>query len=279
MSVMSTEVLKALSISKGNRIVDATFGGGGHAREIVHQGATVLGLDRDWDAIEYAKSHPVHNITVVHGNFADLADVVRLHGWEDVDGILFDLGVSSHQFDEPARGFSYRFTESDLDMRMDQHEERTALTIINNELENQLYEIFAHYGEEERARSIAHDIVIARRIKPFKTVDDLLQVISKGSGKNTFDTAGRIFQALRISVNKELDSLMQGLEHAEKIIKPGGKIVILTYHSLEDRIVKRMLQKNVWQVDSKHPLRPTEQEVERNSRSRSAKLRSAKRYG
>lgn len=275
---MKEEVLRFLAPKQNDRIIDATYGGGGHSRAIAESGASVLGIDRDWEAVDRVKSAGLKGTTVVHGNFGDLETIVKQNGWDSVDGVLFDLGVSGHQFDEPSRGFSYRFPESALDMRMDKEDTESAATIVQTYPEEKLYEIFSTYGEEERAGSIAHALVLARRIKPPTTVGDVLDVLPKGFGKRKYETATRIFQALRIAVNKELKALSDALGQLPEIVKPGGRVVVLTYHSLEDRIVKRsFLQPNYWSLATKHPVYPTEEEIARNPRSRSAKLRAVVR--
>lgn len=277
-SVMKEEVLRFLAPKPNDRIIDATYGGGGHSNVIAQSGAVVLGIDRDWEAVERSKSIAKDGITVVHGNFAQLAEITKRHGWDKIDGVLFDLGVSGHQFDEPGRGFSYRFPESALDMRMDKEDPESAATIVQTYPEETLYEIFSTYGEEERAGSIAHALVLARRIKPPTTVGDLLDVLPKGFGKRKYETATRIFQALRIAVNKELKALSDALLQLPEIVSPGGRVVVLTYHSLEDRIVKRSFSdQKFWTPLTRHPVYPTEEEVVRNPRSRSAKLRAAAR--
>ncbi len=277
-SVMKEEVLRFLAPKLNDRIIDATYGGGGHSRAIAENGALVLGIDRDWEAVERSTSMTAQGITVVHGNFAHLAEIAAQNGWDKADGVLFDLGVSGHQFDEPSRGFSYRFPESALDMRMDKKETESAATIVQTYPEDALYEIFSTYGEEERAGSIAHALVLARRIKPPTTVGDLLDVLPKGFGKRKYETATRIFQALRIAVNKELKALSDALLQLPEIVSPGGRVVVLTYHSLEDRIVKRSFSdQKFWTPLTRHPVYPTEEEVVRNPRSRSAKLRAAAR--
>lgn len=277
--VMLREVLDGLQIIAGKKYIDATVGGGGHGIEILKLGGNLLGIDADCEAIEFTrkkwevgsgKRDNTKKWKLVQGNFKDIEKIAKENGFGEVEGVLFDLGVSSHQFDTEERGFSYRFNQAPLDMRFDLRDSLTAGDIVNTKKEEELYEIFAKFGEEERSRSIAHVLVRARQIKPIKTSGDLLQIIETVvKGKSAlFGSASRIFQALRISVNDELEALKDGLEGARHLIVPGGRIVVISFHSLEDRLVKLTFEKS-------KPIRPTNEEIQKNIRARSAKLRIA----
>lgn len=257
--VLVKEVIEGLDVLPGKRFIDATYGGGGHAREIERVGGEVLGIDIDPD------TH------AVHGNFRDIVAIAKREGFEDIDGILFDLGVSSHQLDTPERGFSYRFTNAPLDLRMDQDGSgETAAQLVNRVSEGELYDILSRFGEEELAGTIARAVVSARAVKLIETTGDLVRIIGMKPA-----VLSRVFQALRIVVNDELGALKEGLAGAKKLLKPGGRLVVISFHSLEDRIVKRFM--NDWKVLTKRPIRAQGNERETNSRSRSAKLRIAQK--
>lgn len=278
-SVLLTAATDALGVVPGGRYIDATFGGGGHSRRIAELGGKVLGLDADADAVARAAENPTSGITVVRANFRDIADVARANGFIDIDGVLFDLGVSSYELDTPERGFSYRFAEAPLDMRLAADSGWTAGEIIAYESEAVLAEYLAKYGEEERAGAIAHALVRARSVKPVATAGDLLAVIKTtvGEGQNLYPTASRVFQALRIAVNDELAALRNGLEGATEVLKSKGTIAVISFHSLEDRIVKRYLQTPGFVAVTKKPILPSPDEIHDNPRARSAKLRVAQK--
>lgn len=257
---MVREALSGLNVREGGKYIDATFGFGGHSREIEQLGGRVLGIDRDPDT------------DAVHGNFRDIEKIAKEHGFDEVDGILFDLGVSSHQLDTPERGFSFRYPDAPLDFRMDPGQGTPASEYIRSLSEQELYEIFATYGEEELARPIARAICRTRSVNPMKTTGDLARAI-EGSEK----AKARVFQALRIAVNDELGALKEGLSGAARLLKKGGKLVVISYHSLEDRIVKREIQRRGFRAENKRPLTPSEEEKRSNPRSRSAKLRIAEK--
>jgi len=213
----------------------------------------------------------------VKGNFRDIERIAKENSFENVDGILFDLGVSSHQIDTPMRGFSYRFDESPLDLRMNPVQGLPAWEVIKKLSEEELYEIFATYGEEKLARTIAGLVVRARRIAPVKTTGDLMRVIGTAT-TNPMEKTGtyaRIFQALRILVNDELGALRDGIVQAKTVLGFGGRLVVLSYHSLEDRIVKRECKRLGFRPVNKRPITPSVIELRDNWRSRSAKLRIA----
>lgn len=257
--IMVKEAMEGLQVASGKRFIDATYGGGGHTKAIRELGGVVLGIDTDPDAGAQ-----------VRGNFRDIKKIAQEHGFEAVDGILFDLGVSSHQLDTATRGFSYRFEEAPLDLRLNQNEGITAAEYLQTVSENELYEILATFGEEEHSRSIASLVVRARHVSPIATTGDLLKIINKKS-------ASQVFQALRIVVNDELNALKEGLEGAKDLIKPGGRLAVISFHSLEDRIVKRFLKAGAWKVITKKPIVPSEDEIRSNKRSHSAKLRIAEK--
>jgi 16S rRNA (cytosine1402-N4)-methyltransferase len=278
--VLLSETMEQLAVKEGGVYVDATFGGGGHSREIVKRGGRVIGIDQDKDAHVHFKKNPCDGITLALGNFRNLAEIVRDAGEIAVDGVLADLGVSSHQLNTPERGFSYRFEHELLDLRMDTDAGVPASDWILHQPEEVLYEIFATLGEEERARSIAHAVISARRIKETFTTGDLVECIHTGagySGMRLKDSASRIFQAIRMALNDEKPALRSLIEESGSVIRPGGRICIISYHSLEDRIVKLTLDSSGWRVLTKRPIIPTDLEVARNPRSRSAKMRTAEK--
>lgn len=281
-SVLKAEVINALAIEPGKKYIDATVGAGGHATEMIRQGAIVLGIDQDEKALTLAQEkleaeHATKNWTLVHGNFRNIASIAQEKGFTEIDGILFDLGVSSMQLDAQDRGISYRFTDAPLDVRMDTSGGDTAAQLVNRSTESELYDIFSNYGEEQLARPIAHTLVRARSVSPIATVGDIVSVITD-MVPNEIERHGvlsRVFQGIRIAVNDELGSLKEGLAGAKEVLSPGGKLVVISFHSLEDRIVKLFMKRGGWEVVTTHPIRPTEAETGTNRRSRSAKLRIA----
>lgn len=254
--VLLNEVVAALEIKPGEKYIDCTFGGGGHFRAIQEAGGIVLGIDQDPEAQ-----------APIRGNFAHLKEIADTAGFHPVSGILFDLGVSSHQLETDYRGFSFkRGGLSKLDMRMDQTTGLTAADLINAGSEKELANLFFKYGEERESRKIAKAIVSNR---PVETTNDLAEIILKVSHRGKFDRthpATRVFQALRIAVNDELNSLETALPQALGLLKPGGKLAVISFHSLEDRIVKNFMKKSLL-------IRPTEQEIANNPKARSGKLR------
>lgn len=258
--IMVEEVTSGLAVAPGKRFIDATYGGGGHASEIVRHGGEVLGIDVDPDSGPH----------VVHGNFRNIEEIAKKEGFTDVDGILFDLGVSSHQLDTAARGFSYRFTNAPLDLRLNQQRGETAAALLARVSERELYEILATFGEEEHSRAIAALVVRARRVKLIETTGDLLKLIDKRD-------ASRVFQALRIAVNDELHALKEGLHGAKALLKPGGRLAVISFHSLEDRIVKQFIKSDGWKLITKKPIVSSDEELKENRRAHSAKLRIAQK--
>ena len=277
-SVLLQETIDFLNVQDGKQYIDATLGGGGHTREILERGGKVLGIDADQDAIDYVGTKD--NLTVAKGNFKDIDRLARENGFEQVAGILFDLGISSHHVDDAARGFSFQ-KEGPLDMRMDRELGVSAADLINVLHKGQLYELFTKFGEERFAKSIAQGIVNARQNHPITTTTELSQIIGRivprSATAKHINPATRIFQALRIVVNDELTSIEEALPKAIELLGKNGRLVVISFHSLEDRIVKRAFlayaEQGVGRVLTKRPLIPTEKEQELNKRSRSAKLR------
>lgn len=286
--------IEALDIKANGIYVDATFGGGGHSRAILEHLSTsghLYAFDQDEDAIKGALDDS--RFTMVYGNFRFLTNFLRYYGVDGVDGILADLGVSFHHFDDAERGFSFR-TDGRLDMRMNQHARTTAADVLNNYSAEQLADIFYLYGEFKQSRRIADTIISARQNHPIETVGQLLEICSKfiNPRKEKKDLAC-IFQALRIEVNGELEALRSFLEQTVKVLKPNGRLAILTYHSLEDRLVKNFMRygnfsgtpdkdffgriNSPLSVITSKPIVADENEVARNPRSRSAKLRVAQK--
>lgn len=290
--VMLKECIEGLNIRPDGVYVDVTFGGGGHSREILkHLGpkGRLLAFDQDADA---QKNIPKDDrLTFIDQNFRYLKNNCRLQGAISVDGILADLGVSSHQFDQPERGFSIRF-DAELDMRMDHAGSLTAKEVVNTYSEEQLHRIFGIYGEIKNAKTLAHILVTQRLNRPVETVSDLKSAISKliPKGKENKYLA-QVFQALRIEVNQELEALKEFLEQAADVIRPEGRLVVMSYHSLEDRLVKNFIVRGKFYGEVEkdffgNQIKPfenltrkaivaSEEEVKLNNRARSAKLRIA----
>lgn len=292
--VMSDEVVWLIHPRPGGVYIDCTLGSGGHALgllEFAGAGAQVIGIDRDQDAISAAKERLNifrDTVTFVHGNFSDLQDIVKNLGILKADGILFDLGVSSHQLNEAERGFSY-MEDGPLDMRMGQEAGPSAKDLINTLSAEEIASILKTYGEERWADRIAEFIVKRRDKAPVTTTGELADIVkaaipakARRSGPHP---ARRTFQALRIAVNQELDNLHAGLDQAIRILRSGGRLVVISYHSLEDRIVKTTFLKmsspkgqDSLRILTKKPIVPCMEEIIANPRSRSAKLRAAEKF-
>ncbi len=298
--VLLEEVLDALAPRDGAHYIDGTFGGGGYARALLESAdCRVLGIDRDPDAIargEALKTAFAGRLTLALGRFSELERLLHAAGEEASDGVVFDLGVSSFQLDEEARGFSFR-SDAALDMRMSMSGE-TAAELVNTMGESELADILARLGEERHARRVARAIVAAR---PFTRTLELAEVVAKalgpGAARHKIHPATRTFQALRIQVNDELGELARGLEAAERVLRPRGRLAVVSFHSLEDRIVKQFLAERsgrmpagsrhlpartparvpTFRLLTAHPRTPGKAEIARNSRSRSARLRAAER--
>ena len=289
--VLLKESIEALNIKPDGVYVDCTFGGGGHSREILKTlgpKGKLIAFDQDADAaVNLPKDE---RVVFIPQNFRHIQRFLRLYGIDKVDGLLADLGVSSHQFDEASRGFSYRF-DALLDMRMDQKQKTTAADILNSYDAKQLQQMFSDYGEVTNSKTLAAAIVAARTTQHFKSISDLLRVLSAFAKGNPNRYYSQVFQALRIVVNEELEALKDLLKQLSAIIKPGGRIAIITFHSLEDRIVKQFLKQGSFELTedplygrqsispfklvSKKPIVASKKEIEKNVRSRSASLRVA----
>jgi len=286
--VMTAEVLEFLRPERGGLFVDCTVGLGGHSRALLEAGATrVIGLDRDPDALARARETLApwgDRVELVHADYRAIEEVLDARQIARVDGALADLGVSSMQFDAPGRGFSFQRDES-LDMRMDQSAGDTAAHLVARSSERELADAIFQYGEERFSRRIARAIVAARQEAPVATTGRLASIVRRAiprRGPMRIDPATRTFQALRIWVNRELDGLDRFVEAAARRLRAGARLVVITFHSLEDRIVKHTLRAlhqrdGVVQVLTKKPLVAGDEEVERNPRARSAKLRAAER--
>lgn len=289
--VLLDESVSGLNIKSDGVYLDLTFGGGGHSMEILNrlgEDGCLMGFDQDEDALGNVPEDG--RFIFINHNFRYLRNFMRYHGFDEVDGILADLGVSSHEFDEAERGFSFRF-DADLDMRMNRRCRLTAAVVLNTYDEQQLCELFRNYGEVENARRLTDFIVKARSVKELVTSDDLYQAILPCIPKmKEKKYLAKVYQALRIEVNGELDVLEEMLEDAMNVLKPGGRLVVITYHSLEDRLVKNFFKSGNaegkvdkdliyghinygFELVNRKVIVPTDEEIERNPRARSAKLR------
>ncbi|MFP8874386.1 MAG: 16S rRNA (cytosine(1402)-N(4))-methyltransferase RsmH [Myxococcota bacterium] len=305
--VLLDETITQLGVRRGAIVLDGTLGGGGHAVAILERSAPdglLIGIDVDRDATTAAAQRLARYSDRVHlrqASFRDLESVVHDLGFEQVDAVLFDLGLSSHQIDTPARGFRFSgegTAEIPLDMRLDQDLERDAASLLRSASRNELERCFREYGELRGARRLANTIERTRRETPFETAADLVRAVDEsriGRGRR-HNPATLVFQALRIAVNDELEVLRRGLAAAVAILRPGGRIVVMAYHSLEDRIVKTHFRDGArsctcppqipvcvcggqatLRVLTRRPLRPSAEEIQRNPRARSARLRAAER--
>ncbi len=294
--VMLHECIDGLEINPDGVYVDVTFGGGGHSKEIFKKLSSkgkLIVFDQDPDAKENAWE--ADNFYFVAANFAFISNHLRLLGIKQVDGILADLGVSSHQFDEETRGFSIR-ANAPLDMRMNKHGELSAKSVVNEYDEFELVKIFRSYGELSNARKIAGEIVKARASRKINTTNDLMDVLGKCAPKfKEHKFFAQVFQAIRIEVNQELEVLEKFLEQTADVMAPNGRLVVMSYHSLEDRLVKNYMKRGSIHGEitkdffgnvlkpftevNRHPIIPTEDEIELNTRARSAKLRIAEKNG
>jgi 16S rRNA (cytosine1402-N4)-methyltransferase len=300
-SVMQNETIEQLNIRPDGIYVDGTLGGAGHSSEIAKRLTTgrLIGIDQDADAIAAASERLKDykdKVTIVRSNYAQMKEVLHNLGIEKVDGILLDLGVSSFQLDTPERGFTYRSEDAPLDMRMDDRQKLTARDIVNEYSEMELFRIIRDYGEDRFAKNIAKHIVSAREQKPIETTGELNAIIKGAIPMKVQVTGGhpskRTYQAIRIELNHELDVLRDNLDDMIELLNDGGRCCIITFHSLEDRIVKSAFKKNEnpctcpsnfpvcvcgnksrGHVVTRKPILPSEKELEENSRSKSAKLR------
>jgi 16S rRNA (cytosine1402-N4)-methyltransferase len=291
--VLLNECIELLSIQRDGIYIDATFGGGGHSRAILEQlgpNGQLIAFDQDEDAWENVIDD--QRFTLYRHNFRHMKRFLRLHGVGEVDGILADLGVSSHQLDTPERGFSFRF-EADLDMRMGKASGQTAADVLNTYSADDLQNVFGRYGEVRNARTLAKAVVEARSVKPFEKIEDLLQVAEKWMRGPRNKYLAQVFQALRIEVNDEMGALEDLLEQILGFLKPGGRAVIMSYHSLEDRMVKNFLKtgrpdgqiqqdfygniERPFQILTKKALIASDEEVRVNPRARSVRLRAGEK--
>lgn len=301
-SVLLQETIDNLNIQPEGIYVDGTLGGGGHASEVLKQlrgAGRLIGIDQDADAIKAASERlePYkEHLTVIRSNYAQMKEELARIGIEHVDGIVLDLGVSSFQLDTPERGFTYREEDAPLDMRMDQRQRVSARDIVNDYSEGELYRIIRDYGEDRFAKNIAKHIAAARAETPIETTGQLNRIIEAAIPKKVAKTGGhpakRTYQAIRIECNHELDVLREHLDEMIELLNPGGRICIITFHSLEDRIVKTIFKTNEQpctcppdfpvcvcgnvskgKVITRKPILPTDGEMEANPRSKSAKLR------
>lgn len=300
-SVLLNETIEELRIKPDGIYADGTLGGAGHSSVIASKLTTghLIGIDQDWDALKAAEERLKpwkSRVTLVHSNYEAMVSVMKDNGYEGADGILLDLGVSSFQLDTRERGFSYMDEDALLDMRMDQSSEKTAADIVNGYSQEELYRVIHTYGEERFAKRIAKNIVEERKIQPIKTVGRLNEIIRRSIPKKQQifgkHPAKRTYQALRIELNRELEVLEDSLDQMIDFLNDGGRICVITFHSLEDRIVKNIFRKNEnpctcpkdfpvcvcgnrpkGRVITRKPILPSAEELEENSRSRSAKLR------
>ena len=305
MPVMVDEVLSFLQPQSGQTLIDCTVGGGGHALEIVKRilpDGKLIGIDQDVAALSASRDvlkQYAGNVILEKGNFAELEEIARRLGIQSADGVVFDLGVSSHQLEAAERGFSFRH-DAPLDMRMDPSQPVTARELVNSLPERRLAEIIREFGEERWAKRIAGFIVDRRSRKPIETTRELADIvraaIPEGARSEHIHPATRTFQALRIAVNRELEVLAAGLDQAIRLMGKGARICVLSYHSLEDRIVKNTFSRHagkcacppglpvcvcgaqkVVKILTRRPVTPSEDEIRRNPRARSAKLRAAEK--
>ena len=291
--VLLKESIDGMNLQPRGVYVDVTFGGGGHSKEILHRGDSsirLLSFDQDEDAERNIVND--QRFTFVRSNFRYLYNFLRYHGIEQVDGILADLGVSSHHFDDSERGFSFRF-DGNLDMRMNKRSGKTAADIVNDYDEERLADIFYLYGELKNSRKLASTLVKARNRKAIVTIGDFLEIVKPLFGREREKKElAKVFQALRIEVNQEMEALKEMLQSAMEVLKPGGRLVVITYHSLEDRMVKNIMKtgniegKTIQDFygNSQTPFKlvnkvitASDEEVKSNPRSRRAKLRIAEK--
>jgi len=294
--VLLKESVEGLAIKPDGIYADLTFGGGGHSREILAKlspKGKLFGFDQDEDAKKNAEQFNSSSFTLIEGNFRYLKRYLRGQGVSKVDGILADLGVSSHQIDSPERGFSTRF-EGELDMRMNRNAGKTAADVVREYPEDKLHKLLGMYGEIKNAKTAAAELVKARAKKPIKTITDLkeaLRTLAPRGKENKY--FAQVFQALRIEVNDELVALEEMLTQSAEVLNKGGRLVVISYHSLEDRLVKNFMMKGKFfgEVDkdvygnfekpfemvSRKPIEAGEEEIEKNNRARSAKLRIAEK--
>lgn len=286
-SVLLEQTVDLLNVQPGKKYIDGTLGGAGHTRLIIKHGGIVLGIDQDQDALSYVEKELGSrnqelaigkNLILVKGNFREIDVLAKEHGFEDAAGVLLDLGISSHHVDEAERGFSF-MKDGPLDMRMDRDLKVKAGDLINVLTKGELNELFYKLGEERFARSISESIIRARQVKPIATTTELADIVRRAvpSSKKGINPATKVFQALRIAVNDELHAVNDALPKALSVLGHGGRLAVISFHSLEDRIVKHMFidfeKQGLGKIVTKKPVIPSDEEIEGNSRSRSSKLR------
>ena len=294
--VLLNEVIDGLAIQPGGVYVDCTFGGGGHSKAVLDRlgpSGKLVAFDQDEDAKRNLPDD--ERVLFIPHNFRHMKRFLQLHGIKKVDGVLADLGVSSHQLNEAERGFSIRF-DAALDMRMDQRQEKTAFDVLNSYSEHQLHKLFEQYGEVTNAKTLAKTITGIRKTTSLQTIEGFKNAVAPVVKGNPNKYFAQVFQALRIEVNQELEALKELLEQLPEVLQPGGRAAIITFHSLEDRLVKVFFRdgvfeevedtnpfstaekkKSVFRLVNKKPIEASKEEIKMNPRSRSAKLRVAER--
>lgn len=292
--VLLTESIEALNIAEAGIFVDATYGGGGHSRLILQKldaKGQLYSFDQDEDVLPNLITDE-ERFTFIHHNFRFFKRFLRLHGVSQIDGVLGDLGVSSHQLDDATRGFSFRF-DTDLDMRMNQEGELSAADVLRTYSAEELQQVFSRYGEVRNSKTLAQAIVAERNQRAIRTTSDFLMMLNPLIRGNRNRYLAQVFQALRIEVNDEMGALQTFLSEARELLKPGGRLVIISYHSLEDRLVKNFMKtgnfdgevikdfygniERPFKLITKKALLPSKQEIDQNPRARSAKLRIAEK--
>lgn len=293
--VMLRECIEGLNIDSKGTYVDVTYGGGGHSQAILNEldeDGMLLVFDQDADAVKNRIEDK--RLHFCEANFRYLENFCAYHNVDKIDGLLADLGVSSHHLDAKDRGFSFRFGEAELDMRMNTDADFSAVTVLNTYEQPKLAKVLRSYGELDKASPLANAIVNYRTVKKIETTEDLEDAVAKFLNDKTKNkTLAKIYQAVRIEVNAEISTLEQMLEQTTRLLKPGGRLVVMSYHSLEDRLVKNLIQTGntagervadpfgnlpvVYKTLSKKPIMASSEEIERNTRARSAKLRIAER--
>jgi 16S rRNA (cytosine1402-N4)-methyltransferase len=253
--VLLQEAIDGLNVISGGRYIDATFGEGGYSQEILKRGGKVLGIDLDKNQLTSSRVNELTGLKLVEGNFADIEKIAKENDFFPVEGVVFDLGLSMRQLNESGRGFSYKKFNEPLDMRLSLGLEVKASDLINSLDEEKLYEILAKNSEELNSRIISKAVVRARQIRKIKTVEDLIKTIDQGLGQSDKRVYQRVFQALRIEVNQEFNNLKKGLNGALRILKNEGRIVIISFHSLEDRIIKNFGKTERIKIVTKKPIR------------------------
>jgi len=286
---MKREAIEYLQVAPKKKYIDGTLGAGGHSIEIVRAGGEVLGVDQDRQALTFARKRFLrelpaaftNNSVLVYENFRNIVQLGRLHGFSQVSGVLLDLGMSSYHINASNRGFSFRRDEP-LDMRMDRTTTINAADVINSASAQKLYEIFTNFGEQQRAKELIDRIERTRAVTPIRTSFELVRIMEEVYGAERISAEqehlARVFQSLRIAVNEELSALREGLLGAATVLKPGGRLVVISFHSLEDRIVKLFLRSHgSFKLIAKKAIRPSDEEIYLNSRARSARMRVAEK--